>query len=83
MSRLRNCPYCFGRGSHGHTSRCGFCYGKKRVSEEYCKWYTKRDRFEQRKRVEIEEDLEIDIVQKRLAIAMDKFDKKNPKPKKF
>lgn len=82
MSRLRDCPYCFGTGIGGHAGKCGFCHGKKKVFSDYCVWKNTRDKYDKKIIEEIEEDLEFEKNQ-RLHEIMDKFDEDNPKPKKF
>lgn len=80
--RMRNCPKCYGKGRGGHAGKCGFCHGKKKVTSEYCQWFSKREKYEKKISEQLWDDLEFDYGQ-RHKVKMEIFDKKHPKPKKF
>lgn len=79
---LRNCPICFGLGYTGHTGRCGFCHGKKKVRSEFCLWTNKQTAYARKVHEQLEDEMEA-ALQDRKAKLLKEWEKKNPKPRKF
>lgn len=81
--QLIKCPKCCKSGFlKNDNGKCYFCNGNNRVPVTYYKWYTKRQRYEKKVLKEIENELKLEKISC-LKDKMDKFDKKNPRPKKF
>jgi DnaJ-class molecular chaperone len=78
MSKVRNCPYCYGTGKIGMIGRCTYCHGRKKVLSDYVKWYSNKAyavaKFERTRKEEAAKLIDKDIK---------KWEEKHPKPRKF